>query len=530
MKSDSNVKKISCDIYNSFSHEHKGNCNLMKKISILIFLISVLVFSSCSDWFEVTSISEIREENQYNSVTGFQQSLTGCYLGMTGDALYGKNLSWCGIEILAHQFYPTTLSGGSLDYRLQTFEYSHSDAVSYVEEIWAKAYNVIVNANNTLAWMEKKVSLMDDINYHIMKGELLAIRAYLHFDLLRLYGYGNWAGRASELNAKATIPYLTGVSKDVAPQLSGAETLQLILQDLEDAAALLKSYDPVTGEKEVSFYEEANIDGYYNDRTLHLNYYAVKALQARIYLWEGSEQAKAKALAAAEEVIAAVGESGIRIEDLSTECYLMPADMISNINTSLAAENLFGLNVASLPAKIIQHIVPGYRDGDRAAMFLVPDDAYTLYENSSSDIRFSQLLSQSSFSTTFGFVPLKVYQGNLSGFFKDKVSMIRLPEVYYIAAECYASGASPDPGKALERLNTIRRLRGLYDDLQGLNADEIKAEIEKEYRKEFLSEGVMFFYYKRTGAGNMPHFDEEPGDGQYVLPYPEFELQSGRIQ
>lgn len=498
---------------------------LFTKISILIVL-----FSSCSDWFEVTSGSEVREEDHYNSVAGFRQSLTGCYLGMTGEALYGKNLSWCGIEILAHQFYPVTLSGGALDYRLQEFNYSHSDAVSYVEETWAKAYNVIVNANNTLIWIDKKASLLDDIEYHVIKGELLAIRAYLHFDLLRLYGYGNWAGRASELNTKVTVPYVTGVSKDAAAQLSGAQTLQMILADLEEAAALLKGYDPITGEHDASFYAQVNTDSYFNDRTLHLNYYAVKALQARVYLWEGSETGKTKALAAAEEVIAAIGENGINMSDMSTYCYPMPASTISSSNRSLAAENLFGLNVASLSTKTKQHLVPGYTDSDDAAMFLIPDDAYALYENSSSDIRFSQLLSQSSLSTTRGFVPLKAYQGNLGGFFKDKLPMIRLPEVYYIAAECLVSTGNSNPEKAMERLNFIRKLRGLYSDLEKLSADEIKNEITKEYKKEFLSEGIMFFYYKRTGNKNIPHYNKEMSDDGYVLPYPNFELQSGRIQ
>ena len=51
----------------------------------------------------------------------------------------------------------------------------------------------------------------------------------------------------------------------------------------------------------------------------------------------------------------------------------------------------------------------------------------------------------------------------------------------------------------------------------------------KEYQKEFLSEGVMFYYYKRTGATSIPR-TEEMDDKKYVLPYPDFEIQSGRVQ
>ena len=50
----------------------------MKKY-ILILLTSVVTLSSCSDWFDVTSGSEIREKDHYSTLAGFQQSLIGCY-------------------------------------------------------------------------------------------------------------------------------------------------------------------------------------------------------------------------------------------------------------------------------------------------------------------------------------------------------------------------------------------------------------------------------------------------------------------
>ena len=108
--------------------------------------------------------------------------------------------------------------------------------------------------------------------------------------------------------------------------------------------------------------------------------------------------------------------------------------------------------------------------------------------------------------------------------------MIRLPELYYIAAECYVRKSVPELSAALDCLNKVRENRGLYTPLQNLDATQIIAEIQKEYHKEFLSEGVMFYYYKRTGATTIPNYTGVMGDEQYILPYPEFELQSGRVQ
>ena len=69
----------------------------------------------------------------------------------------------------------------------------------------------------------------------------------------------------------------------------------------------------------------------------------------------------------------------------------------------------------------------------------------------------------------------------------------------------------------------------LVSNDDGVMAKIIK-EIQKEYHKEFISEGVMFYYYKRTGCKSIPNYSEEMTDTQYLLPYPTFEIQSGRVQ
>lgn len=502
----------------------------MKKIYLTIFLAGLLL-SSCNDWFDVTSASEIREKDHYSTITGFQQTLTGCYIGMTDNALYGTNLSWFATEIMAHQFLPVDLTSSSaLSYRLQNYSYSSTDAVSTIEGIWEKAYNVIVNANEALTKLEEKKKNVDEINYHVIKGELLAIRAYIHFDLLRLYGYGDWANRTSELNSKLTIPYVTGLSKDPEPQKTGDEIIKLILKDLTDAADLLKDYDPITGKHDASYYQEYNEEGFFKDRTLRMNYYAVKALQARVYMWQGGNDNMSKALTAALEVITATGDNGIRMNDMYTYCYFLSPETLNTSKTSLSSEYIFGLNVSDMASRVAGFVNPSYLDADTKMMYLEPEAAEALYENSATDTRLTTLMSLNSSVKNQGYVPLKVYQGNLGAGFKDRVSMIRLPELYYMAAECYISGANPNTDAALKLLNIVRTKRGVYTELKDMDANGVKEEIMKEYKKEFLSEGVMFYYYKRTGTKIIPFSTSEMGDKQYVLPYPEFELQSGRIQ
>ena len=59
----------------------------MKKIIKALLAITIATFGACNDWFNVTAPSEIREEDHYKSVVGFQQTLIGCYIGMTDDNL-----------------------------------------------------------------------------------------------------------------------------------------------------------------------------------------------------------------------------------------------------------------------------------------------------------------------------------------------------------------------------------------------------------------------------------------------------------
>lgn len=503
----------------------------MKKFIYILFIsVSSLLTTSCSDWFDVTSPSEIRKDDHFSSVTGFQQSLIGCYIAMTANGLYGANLSWFSIELMAHQFNPySNTSNTGLEYWLQSFNYTNTYTNPLIEDTWKSAYNVIANVNDELANIDAKREVLDDLNYHIIKGELLAIRAYVHFDLLRLYGYGNWSQRSEQIATKQTIPYATQLSKELPPQHNGTETINLLLNDLSEAAALLKDYDPITKAKAISDYNQYNEEGFFNDRTLRLNYYAVKALQARVYMWRGGSEDIANALKAANEVIKAT-ENGIIINEMGTYCYFLTPGTINKSSTSMSRENIFGLNVSDVSKLIANHIIPYYLDNDNQNMYIQTADALELYENSAIDLRLTTLMEANTNAKNTGYTPLKVYQGELSIDFKNKISMIRLPEIFYMAAECYVKQTIPDLDMALNCLNTVREKRGLYTPLKNLEVEEVLAEIQKEYRKEFLSEGVMFYYYKRTGATTIPHYAEVMGDAQYVLPYPEFEIISGRIQ
>lgn len=514
----------------------------MKIKATILFAAAALTFTACNDWFDVTSSNEVREADHYSTDAGFQQVLTGCYIAMAEDALYGKNLSWYVPVLAANE---TTSFGNygstSTEYAFQSHNYANQYARPVCENIWAKAYSVIANANAALAKIDGKQQEMNTINYHVVKGELLAVRAFMHFQLLRLYGYGNWSSRKAELDAKATVPYVTTVTKEITEQPTGAQFVKLLVADLTAAADLLKDYDPVCGTHEQSYYDEVNDAGYYNNRNSRLNYYAVKALLAQVYLWEGSAASINLARQAAEEVIAA-NEDGnlIAFDGQNTYImYMLDAQTLNSSNAIMAPEMLFGLKTQSLDVSLSGYVKANYADFDYGVFRLTNEDAATLFDDPETadvdetglDIRFSNMLTQNqAASSTSGFALTKFSQESLNAYNKNKVPVIRLPEVYLIAAECYARASQPNLEKAADLLTAVRQNRGLYTPVSStLTADEFLAKLQDEYRREFIGEGEVFYFYKRTGALTMPRHDELTDD-DYLLPYPEFEVQAGRVQ
>lgn len=106
--------------------------------------------------------------------------------------------------------------------------------------------------------------------------------------------------------------------------------------------------------------------------------------------------------------------------------------------------------------------------------------------------------------------------------------MIRLSEVYYIAAEC-----AEEPETRFGYLNEVRRHRFIpILDSRDPQID-LENEIYKEYAKDFLGEGQLFFYMKRKGMTSFTGVNgveiRETGDPVYQVPVPDMEKEFGNI-
>jgi len=152
------------------------------------------------------------------------------------------------------------------------------------------------------------------------------------------------------------------------------------------------------------------------------------------------------------------------------------------------------------------------------------DELFEITAGGGNDVRYNYLYDQVD-RQHYLFLKLKEEPETQSAS-KNKMPLIRKPEMYYYAAECY--NQLNDPKKAINMLNEVRLARGIdiKDNLpETLTKNEIEQEITKEWRKEYIGEGQMFYYYKRLGL-MIPSASVE-GDKAFILPLPRTEVELG---
>lgn len=483
---------------------------------ILFGILLTGIVSCKKDWLDVTATNQIKAKDQFKQTSGYKDALMGVYIGMTKPSSYARDMTWNLVDILSQQY--AILPNLALYTDVQTFKYKTTRAMPQIDALWKGQYNTIANVNGILDEMEKNNGVLGKIDHAIIKGELLGLRAFLHFDLLRLYGDFNYANRP-ELANKLTIPYVTTLSKELTPQRSYKETFALMQKDITEALELLKE-DPAYNEtsRPPDYYLEVNREGFYNKREQRMNYYAVKALQARMNIWQGSTQDLVNAASAAEEVIA---RSGAKLHNPSSP---VGSDLI------LSSEQLFSLNVTAF-ANVVGQFFNGENNTNYDALILLRPSAETLFETANQnigvpDIRFNTLLTAHS----RGMVSQKLLQTSSSQY-RNIMPLMKLPEMYYIAAEAYLN---TNLAKSIEYLNKVRSNRGILQEIPAnATLEVVKAELQKEYRKEFIAEGQLFFFYKRKGLTQIPGLSAQTiaDDQIYRLPYPDNEIEFGnRVQ
>jgi hypothetical protein len=451
----------------------------------LLYIIPLcILLSSCNKFLDVQPESEVSKDELFKTEEGFKEALNGVYTYSSGRNLYGGNLTFSNLDIMAQNYEFTDLRFQ----KVASFQYNDPELLAKNNTIWTDAYRAINNSNTILEVIDERKNLFRDQNFEIIKGEALALRAFLHFDLLRMFA----PSFKSDPNARA-IPYVTQVGTQSTPFSTVTEVLDKILQDLAAAEELLLRADPIASGGYVVGYpgdveatEETNPNLFLQNRRHRMNYYAVQAQMARVLLYRGEYAASLQkaTLVINSKVFPWTEQEDFFNADVSLRDKIFYKELIFAWYTPDAEDHLEALFSNENP--------------DYSARNDQINQIYEVGGPGADDWRLRQWFRVVRNANTADRALLQKYTRNstpLPNLHPLVAPAIRLSEMYYIAAE---ASYETDPAKGAEYLNTVRLHRGIGDEIPAtLSKSEFIAELAKEARKEFYGESQVFYMHKR---------------------------------
>lgn len=476
----------------------------------MILACCTILTTSCDDWLEVKPYDKISEGELLKSEEGYQKMLNGIYIDLNSEALYGKTLTVEMIEVMGGAYTignDNSVWGNYKD--LSSYKYATEYWRGRLDQTWNKAYALILNCNKILETIDDNQHLFTGGSYYVVKGEALALRAMLHFDMFRLFG-----PVYSKDSDKKAIPYYTKQTNAPEPLLTAEEVAGHVAADLEEARTLLAN-DPVKTEGTLMSGAQDGTGNFMRYRALRLNYYAVEALLARVYLYMGD---KKDAFKYASDVIKTADNGIFPFVDKSLVTG-SPADP----DRIFSSEVIFALTNTSRGT-----IYKNYYDPSR-----LPNYVFYMDNSLMSNIVYGGAATTGGYQDDYRYRANWIATGSNRYFYKysdmvangsiqnTMIPMVRLGEMFLIAAESQSDVLA----KGVQYVNALRRNRGVAN-LQTLTPDLLKY----EYIRELYGEGQLFYLYKRLNCDVITSANSsknpKASDLIFVVPLPDSETEN----
>lgn len=458
--------------------------NYYKRTSVALLLL-LFVLTGCNSWLDITPKDRVNEEMLFESKEGYLKLLNGIYVELADAACYGENLSVGFIDIQGQYYnvaYNSHLYGTFADFSFT----ANQKIKTEVNNTWVKMYYLIANSNAIIEKCVEPNPILKGNYFNIVKGEAIALRAMLHFDLLRLYGPIYSIDKRAD-----AIPYMKNSKNEVTSIYSAEEVLKFVIEDLIEARDLLKSVDPILTDGVLHLDDPKGVNDF-NYRQYRLNYFAVNALLARAYLWGGDKE---KAFECAKLVIDEGRSAGKEIFPAVTNA---AATNATNPDRIYSTEVIFGVYHSNRKAIHTKYFSSDLADLSRLythATSLTSGRLSNTYPDKN-DYRYKFWWTNVPGSTSAIYFR-KFENVNLPG--RYMMPLIRISEMYFICAEC-----SENIDDAIQYINAVRKTRGCININAGDEA-ALTTAITDEFRREMTGEGQMFYYYKRKAMLLIPN-------------------------
>lgn len=357
-----------------------------------------LLFANCSKKLdELKPRTSLTKDIALKDAAGVKNAVIGVYGIVRRSGFYGGDVQMSA-----------DLLGGNADMKwngtfkgqLDVLTKSMVDNNELATASWIVAYEAINAANNVLENLDK---ITDVAERNKAKGEVLALRAMCHFELVRLFAQPwNTTGANNQLG----VPIMLKPSNfEKVTRATVAEVYAQVIADLTDAETLLPTTNGV-----------------------YINKYTAKAFLARVFLQKSDFT---QALAKAHDVIA---NSGKTLNPTVTAIFGTNGTSESIFEIQQTEANNAGIGNSGLFA-FYANLPQGRGDVE------ILDDHLNLYGGS--DRRRTDLFYQGTLPNRAG----KWASGKWK-FYNRNYVIIRLAEMYLIRAECNfrlgsAIGATP---------------------------------------------------------------------------------------
>ena len=437
------------------------NLNKTSLVLITALIMSLGLVSCDDDFLDVQPTNQGESSTAIESVADAKVMLSGIMRRMTDLSYYGRNFIIYA-EARGGEVTTRTLGRGLSD----MYTFNNTPSSNNFESFWNDFYNRILQTNYLIESID---NVTDEGNYDDVKGQALTVRAILYFDFVRIYGKPYTYDKASYGVPNILTP-IDALSMPL--RASVEENYKQIMIDLLAAEPLLS---------------KSKNDGY-------INYYANKAMQARVHL---SMANYPEALAAAEEVI----NSG-------PYALYSNSEWVNSWTSQFASESIFELAIVPLENDLgngslsIYLRKQLYGSSSANGQYFGSDYFLNKLEQDSDDVRWGVMGDDREFASEAIHMGASYkYSGNiaLAGDGKPtntavNIKVIRLSEMYLIAAE---AAFHSDKTLAAQYLNKIRQRA---PNLAPATATSISIDmILDEKSKELFTEGQRYFDMLRLG-------------------------------
>jgi hypothetical protein len=463
----------------------------LKKIIYSIILISTFALSSCSDFLIVGPTNALPEATAVVDVPGARVALNGVYRSMHIRQYYGTDMITYG-EVRGDD-QGTTLNG---DRTQNAYHFGHLTAQTSTNAgfFWRDIYHSLARVNNLMERIEANtISVTSDAEQATLDdvyGQLLALRALMHFDLVRIYGEPYLKNREAP---GVIIANRVILGSERLQRATVGATYDFIVEDLQRAL----------GRSSGKRYLKREIDPILSHAGM--SYYPAEALLSKVYLYMGRWS---DSYDAATNVIKSGPYRLISNGDYVTSWGLeFTSESIFEVHSSATANaDREGIGYVTLPRiAAVPGAVTGYGAVSATSAFI------ELMKEDMDDVRLGIMKTN---DRGIEFAYIAKYPGRGDNVYVNNTRVLRLSEIYLIAAE---AGVLAGKADASDYLNAIRKRANPA-------VADVVATVElvmKERRKELIGEGHRFFDIIRnlgTNAVRRGGTASYPIDQDYMVP------------